>query len=66
MTELSNNKDNQRWSKISLRLPENIFRDFRVALALSNDTAQDALYRAVLEYNASVKLPKDLTIGREE
>ena len=66
MILLSDSKSNQNWSKIYVRLSDNIFRDFRVALALTNETAQDVLARAVSEYIASVTLPDDLGVGKSQ
>ena len=62
---MSESQNNQNWSKISLRLPDNLFRDFRVALALKNETAQDVLTAAVLEYVKRVELPADTLIGKQ-
>lgn len=59
---LSDTRTNQNWSKISLRLPDNIFRDFRVALTLRDATAQDVLYQAVIQYIKDTKLPDDMLL----
>lgn len=63
---MSDNKNNQDWSKISLRLPANIFRDFRLALTLRDETAQDVLARAVQEYIAATPLPSDTLLGKPQ
>lgn len=42
------------------KAPDNIFRDFRVALPLRDATAQDVLYQAVVQYIKDTKLPDDM------
>lgn len=62
---MTNSNESQNISKVSLKLPENIFRDFRLALTLRNETAQDVLYRAALEYIKETPLPNDTLLGKQ-
>ena len=63
---VSDSKNNQDWSKISLRLSANVFRDFRLALTLNDETAQDVLSRAVADYIAKTPLPHDTMLGKPQ
>lgn len=59
---MSDNKVNQDSSMIRVRINEQINKSFRVALAINNETMQDVLSRAVLQYIKDTKLPDDLLI----
>ena len=62
---MSENQSNQNWSKVYVRLSDNVFRDFRIALALNDETAQDVLTAAVLDYVKRAALPADTLIGKQ-
>ena len=63
---MSNSNDSQDTSvMMRVRVPEKIARDFRIACAVNNETAQDALLSCAIEYIKRTKLPKDLAIGKE-
>lgn len=59
---MSDNKVNQDSSMIRVRINEQINKSFRVALAINNETMQDVLSRAVLQYIKDTKLPDDLLV----
>lgn len=56
---MSNSNDSQTKSRVNVRLSEKEINAFRVACAINNDTAQEVLYRAVIEYVRATKLPND-------
>lgn len=63
---MSNSNDSQDKSVfVKAKISEKIARDFRVALALNNESGQDVLARAVIEYIKTTKMPGDLGVGKE-
>ena len=63
---MSSTNDSQDKSVfVKAKITEKIARDFRVALALNNESGQDVLARAVIDYIKSTKMPSDLSVGKE-
>ena len=50
-------------SMIRVRITERLNKSFRVALAVNNETMQDALNRAITEYVQATVLRTDLLLG---
>lgn len=61
---MTNSNDNQEWSRFTLKMKKADAQSFRVALALNDETAQDALYRLALEYCEKTPLPNGLCVGK--
>ena len=53
-------------SMIRVRITERLNKSFRVALAVNNETMQDALNRAITEYVQATVLPTDLLLGDKD
>lgn len=47
-------------ARIGVRLTERESQAFRVALAINNDTAQDVLYKAVIDYIKKTQAPDNI------
>lgn len=58
---MSDTNDSQERSVfIKTRIPEKIARDFRIALAVHDESVQDVINRAIVQYIKDTKLPNDM------
>ena len=60
MTDSNDSQDKTVF--IKTRISEKIARDFRIALAVRNESVQDAISKAVLQYIKDTKLPDDMLL----
>ncbi len=49
-------------TKVGVKLAESENQSLRIALAINNESAQEMLYRAVLQYIKDTKLPDTLLL----
>lgn len=62
--KLSNGKEGhvKAITKVGVKLAESENQSLRIALAINNESAQEMLYRAVLQYIKDTKLPDTLLL----
>ena len=53
-------------SMIKCRISDQLNKSFKIALVLNNETIQDVLNRAIMEYVQATVLPTDLLLGDKD
>ena len=63
---MSDTNINQGSSMIKCRISDQLNKSFKIALVLNNETIQDVLNRAIMEYVQATVLPTDLLLGDKD